>query len=322
MICPRCGEIVDDIETICPYCLQDIDKNAEFNDFRQDGFVQIQQKNETDTSEPINYLPKYLDVAEMNIFVLAVVFVLVISVMTVFSFRFLQKTKVEYVPAYIIKTEVTAETEPTEKATEKAIKKYTIKDIIGSWKIQGYEETDTTAIPYYSFAEDGVAQENYGSITVAGSYKDLSEGKKKTVYIDIEGSFTGAFEFSLSIDNDKKTILTLVEVSSSRVYVLEKSEAKAKKISPSAKQVLDNLLMGYWLSDDKDKSYEFRIDGTATRVSGPTTTECVWTVDGNNVLTIKYMKNEVRSINLDYIVKKNRLYINKTLYKKTEKESD
>ena len=32
------------------------------------------------------------------------------------------------------------------------------------------------------------------------------------------------------------------------------------------------------------------------------------------------MKGEVRSLNLDYIIKKDKLYINKTVYAKTEKE--
>lgn len=322
MICPRCGETIDDIETICPFCLQDIDKNAEFNDYRKDGFVQIQQKNEADTSEPINYTPKYLNIAEFNVFVLAIVFVLTISVMTVFSLRFVQKSVVEDVPAYIIKTEVTADTEETEAtdASKKPVKSYSIKDIIGSWKVKGSEETKTTAIPYYSFAEDGVAQENYGSITVGGTYKDLSEGTKKIAYISVGEGLKGTFNFEFSGEKKTGYTLTLVEISTSRTIVFERAEAKAKRISPSADLNVDKKLVGYWLNKKLGKSYQFNSDGTATRVTGDTTTDCVWTVTGDNVITIKYMKDVVKSLNLDYIIKNNTLLINNTTYKKTEKE--
>lgn len=325
MICPRCGETIDDIETICPFCLQDIDKNAEFNDYRKDGFVQIQQKNEADTSEPINYMPKYLNIAEFNIFVLAVIFVLTISVFTVFSLRFVQKTNVEVVPAYIVKTEVTTESETTEatEATENEVKGYTIKSLIGSWKIKGSKETANTAIPYYSFADDGVAQENYGSITAAGTYKDVSTGDKKMVFIEIENSFKGTYYFKLTGDEKKGYTLTLEEITTSRTYELVKAEAKAKKISPSDDFKPDKKLIGYWYNEKEKKSYEFRMDGTATRITGGNTTDCVWTVSDENVITIKYMKDEIKSINLGYVIKKNKLLINNTTYEKTNKnESD
>ena len=320
MICPRCGETIDDIETICPFCLQDIDKNAEFNDYRKDGYVQIRIKNKADTSKPVNYLPKYLDIAELNIFVLAVVFVLVVSLMTIFSFRFVQKSTVEEVPAYIIKTEVTAETQVTQPETEKPVNVYSVRDIIGSWKIKGSEETKTTAIPYYSFAEDGAAQENYGSITAAGTYKDLSEGKKKLLFISIENSFTGTYSFSFSGDKEKGYTLKLVEIGTGRVYELVKAEAKAKRISPSGDYRVDKKLLGYWLNKEKDMSFEFKVDGTITRVTGGVTNDCVWTVSGNNLVTIKYMKSEVKSINFVYKIKNNKLYINNAVYTKTEKE--
>ena len=320
MICPRCGETIDDIETICPFCLQDIDKGAEFNDFRKDGFVQIQHKNEADTAEPINYMPKYFNIAEFNIFVFAIIFVLVVSVMTVFSLRFVQKSVVENVPAYVVKKDVVTEPPHTEPETEKDVKNYTIKNIIGSWKNKGTAETKKTAIPYYSFTEDGTAQENYGSITSTGEYKDLSKGKKKVVYIDVNETFAGTFEFKFTSGKNGAYTLILQDISSGRVYEFVKAEAKAKKISPSSNFKTDKKLIGYWLNKKGDKSYEFNSDGTATRVVENTSTDCTWTVSSKGVITIKYMKNEVRSLNLDYIIKNDKLYINKTSYAKTEKE--
>ncbi len=316
MICPRCGETIDDFETICPFCMQDIDKNADFNDYRKDGFVQIQKKNDADTSETINYNPKYMNVAEFNIFVIAVIFVLFFSLFTIFSLRFVQKSVVENVPAYVPKTEATTESKETQPTTEKKVKNYSIKDLIGSWKIKGMTETKTTAIPYYSFTEDGIAQENYGSITATGVYKDLSEKNRKAVYISIEDSFEGAFDFEFTGTQKKDYTLILTEVSTSRVYEFVRAEAKAKKISPSNDFKADEKLIGYWLNKKEKKSYRFNSDGTAVRETGNLSTECTWTVSKKGVITIKYMKDQVKSLNLDYIIKNDSLAITKTIYKK------
>ncbi len=302
--------------------MQEIDKNVEFNDFRKDGFVQVQLKEDAENAEPVNFSPKYLDIAQLNVFVLAIVFVLVIGVLTVFSFRYVQKTSIRYVPAYSIHTEATVETDETVPPTEVPVKNYSIKDMLGSWKLVGNKETATTAIPYYSFAEDGVAQENYGSITAAGRYKDLSEGKKKLVYIFIDDSLTGTYNFSFTGKKKKDYKLTLVDISTSRTYEFERAEAKAKKLSPSDDFKIDKKLVGYWLNKDIEKSYEFRSDGTAARVTGNVTTECIWTVNEDKVITIKYIKDEVKSINLDYIIKKDTLLINNTEYKKTENNQE
>lgn len=91
MICPRCGNEISDTETICQFCHQEINRNLEFNDFRHDGFVQIRNKDDAKTTEPINYTPKYFNIAEFNIFVIAIVFILGVSVFTLFSLRFVQQ---------------------------------------------------------------------------------------------------------------------------------------------------------------------------------------------------------------------------------------
>lgn len=316
MICPRCGETIEDTETMCPFCMQDIDRNTEFNDFRQDGFVQIRLKNEADTSETINYRPKYLNIAELNVFVLAIVFVLFWSLFTIFSLRFVQKSHVEYVPAYKAKTEATTESKETQPTTEKIVKGYSIKDIVGSWKIKGMKETKNTAIPYYSFTEDGIAQENYGSITATGDYKDLSEKDKKTVYISIDGSIKGTFNFEFTENQKKEYTLILEDISTNRFYELKQADAKAKKISPSKDFKTDEKLVGYWLNKKEKKSYKFNSDGTAVRDTGSVSTECTWTVSKKGVITIKYIKDQVKSLNLDYIIKDDTLAINKTVYQK------
>lgn len=211
------------------------------------------------------------------------------------------------------------ETKKYPEETEPEIENISIKDIIGSWKIIGAEETSATAIPYYTFAQDGVAQENYGSITAAGSYKDISNKSKKLVFISIDNSFTGTFEYKLRGKNKSDCTLILKENSTAATYVLVKTEAKEKKLSPLDDFKSDKKLIGYWNNKKENESYEFKSDGTAVRVSGDTTTDCVWTVSYKNVIEIRYMKDEVKSLNLDYKIKNDKLIINNVKYVKTEK---
>lgn len=319
MICPRCGQVISDTETICPFCYQDIDRNIEFNDFRKDGFVEIRSKNEADTSESINYTPKYFNIAEFNIFVIAIVFILVVSLFTVFSLKFVQSTHVEYVPEYHVTTSPT-EPETQETTVKNTVKKVTIKNLLGSWKIKGSEESETGAIPYYSFAKDGVAQENYGSITSTGTYKDLSEDNKNIVYILIDNGIKGTYYFDVTGNKDDGYTLTLRNIESGSEYQLVSATAKAKKLTPTEDLKLDKKLFGYWLSEDEEKSYRFGEDGIVFRVTGGTTTEGVWSVTDKNVITIQYMKDAVKSVTLDYILKDGKLYITETEYTKQNQD--
>ena len=66
MICPRCAKEIPDNETICPFCMQEINRDMEFNDFREDGFVQIQAKGDSDFADSENYKPKYFDISEYS----------------------------------------------------------------------------------------------------------------------------------------------------------------------------------------------------------------------------------------------------------------
>ena len=320
MICPRCGQVISDTETICPFCYQEIDKNVKFNDYRKDGFVQVQTANDGNSAEPVNYTPKYFNIAEFNIFVIAVVYILFVSVFTVFSLRFVQNTTIEFVPEYVPATTASTSPKNTESTPPKnTVKKVTIKNLLGSWKIKGAKETPTTAIPYYSFSEDGVAQENYGSMTSAGTYKDLSEDGKNIVYIMIENGMRGSYYFDYSGNKKDGYELTLENVTNGAIYILEKATAKAKKLAPANDVKLDKKLYGYWLNSKVNKSYEFFKDGTVTRVTGGTTTEGIWEITDDKVITIQYIKEEVKSINLDYVLKKNKLTITSTTYTKTEK---
>lgn len=315
MICPRCGEVISDSETLCPFCLQDIDLNVEFNDYRKDGFVQIQTKNEADTSEPINYTPKYFNIAEFNIFVIAIVFVLVVSVFTVFSLRFVQKTHVDYVKPYEVTTAPTEK--PTEApTTENTVKKVTIKNLLGSWTIKGSVDTPDTAIPYYTFTDSGVVQENYGSITSTGVYKDLSEDDDHSVYIMVDNGFSGTYRYNVTGNKHDGYTLTLEDINTKAAYTLVTAVAKSKKLTPEDNPKIDMKLVGYWLSADKDKDYRFHSDGSVSRRTGETVTEGIWSVTGKNVITIQYMKETLKSVTLDYIINGKELMITNTTYKK------
>lgn len=315
MICPRCGKEISDTETLCPYCMQEIDRNYEFNDFREDGFVQIQPKDDSLPKEPENYKPKYFDVSEYNIFAIAIIFVLAVSVFTVFSLRFVQKRARMEIPKYVSTEPVTETTEPVTE-TVNTVKSYSIKDLIGSWKIAEDEEEDYNAIAYYTFGEKGFVQETYGSIIVKGTYVDLSEKDDKGIYISIDTGMKGAYDFEITGNKNDGYALLLTNRDTGIIYTLVKADAKLKTLGTIPKHKVDKNLLGVWYTEDKKKAYKFVKSGKLKRVTGKTTTYGVWTIGEKNEIIIKYMKNEITTVNIPYkLIKKGKqAVINGTLY--------
>jgi hypothetical protein len=315
MICPRCGKEIPEEETLCPFCMQEIDKNMEFNDFREDGFVQIQSKNELNPDEPASYKPKYFDISEYNIFVIAVVFVLTVSVFTVFSLRFVQKRASIYVPEYISTEPATVvETEPP--TIKNTVEKYDIKDLKGSWKIAGDEETDATAIPYLTFGDKGYLQQNYGTVIVKGTYSDISDKNDHGVYLSIDTNFRGAYDFEVKGNKNDGYTLTLTNRTSGGIIDLKKAQANMKKLGRIKNYKVDKRLLGVWLTKDKQKGYKFVDNGRVKRTSNNTITYGVYTTDKKKNLHINYMKEEIMGVDLTYELNKknNKLIINDTLY--------
>ncbi len=319
MICPRCAKEIPDNETICPFCMQEINRDMEFNDFREDGFVQIQAKGDSDFADSENYKPKYFDISEYNIFVIAVIFVLAVSVFTVFSLRFVQKRGSVYVPKYVSTEPATeAETEPVTETIKNTVKKQEINNLYGSWKVEGTEETDYSAIPYFTFAKNGYMQENYGTMIVKGSYKDISEDDQPRIYISTETNLRGAYDYEVTGNDDDGYKLTLTDVDTGEITTLEKTEAKMKQLGTINGYHIDKDLLGAWLTKDKKKAYKFVKSGKLKRVSNKTVTYGVYTVDRKNQLIIKYMKDTIKTVELTYKVygKGNKLIINDTVYYK------
>lgn len=319
MICPRCGKEIPDEETLCPFCMQEIDKNMEFNDFREDGFVQIQSKGELNSNEPVSYKPRYFDINEYNIFVIAVIFVLAISLFTVFSLRFVQKRHSSYVPKYVSTEPVTEEeTEPTTVPIKNTVKNLSIKNLIGSWKLEEEDDTDYSAIPYFTFSENGYFQENYGSIIVKGSYKNISDKNDPGVYISVNSTIKGAYDFDVKGNKKDGYTLTLTDRETGEISTFENSEAKMKKLGTIKGYHVDNRLLGTWYTKDKKKAYKFVKNGRIKRVSNDVITYGVYTVDRKNTVVIKYIKEEIKTVELDYYLESNgkTLIINDTKYKK------
>lgn len=325
MICPRCGAEISDTETICPECLQEINRNMEFNDFREDGYVQIQKINEGDTSEPINYTPKYFNISEMRMLIIAIVFILFIAVFTVFAYRYIRKTTIVYVDPYEVTADVTLSTtapEPTtEPPTENTVKNVTVKSLYGSWRETTEAVPEGQAVAYYSFADGGYAQENFGSITSTGKYRDLSDGDVHEIYLSVNSGVKGTFEFDV-FGNDRDGIsLTLTNTSTGKVYTFIKTDAIAYNLKTIENFKVDKNLVGYWVTKDKKKSYELTSSGKLIRYTNGTTTNCVYTIDKKNIITLKYMKEVVKTLDLEYKVSsdKKRVKINNVVYYKTKK---
>ncbi len=324
MICPRCAKEISDTETLCPYCMQEINKNLEFNDFKEDGFVQIRAKENANDAEIQNYKPRYFDISEYNIFVIAIIFVLAISVFTVFALRYMQKRSVvnEYIPKYVSTEPAT--TEPVtevETTIENTVKNLSIKNLYGSWKPIGQEEKKYNALPYYTITEGGYIQENYGSIIVKGSYKDLSEKDEHGVYFSIDSALKGAYDFEVEGNDNDGYTLTLINRANGSVYMFESSKAQMKTLGTISGYRVDRNLIGTWYTKDKKKAYKFVKNGRLKRVSNNTTTYAVYTVDNRNEMIIKYMKEDIKTVTINYKLSSNgkKVVINNVEYFKKKK---
>lgn len=316
MICPRCGKELPDTETICPYCLQKINENVEFNNYKEDGFVHLLSKEDADEGESSNYTPKYFSINQMNIFVVAVVFILIVSAATVFGVKFLQRS------TEISATTVTeykagsATSQATEPPTENTVKNVSIKNIYGSWKFAYANEEKNSAIDYYSFSRDGIVQENFGSIVVDGKYRDFSDENDNMIYIDIDSTLSGVYHFNVTGNKKDGYFLSLTNTSNSATYLMKKTTAKSYSLDQIKNYKIDNDLIGKWISEDENKSYAFNDDGTLSRVTNSTTTNGVWTKDKKGSLTVKYMRESIKTIYLNYKIVDNQLIINDVVYSK------
>lgn len=325
MICPRCGKTISDSETLCPFCHQEIDRNVDFNDFRQDGFVQIQLKENADPSEPINYAPKYFNVSQFNIFVIAIVFILGVAVFTLFSLNFVQNNTsrlepTENVTEYVVaSTAPPVEQEETEPTTIKnEVKSFSVKNLYGSWKREGSVEQEGIAIPYFTFFSDGIVQENYGSIVYGGLFRDESTDKEHTVYVELEGNLDGLFNFDITGNSKDGYTLTLTTKSGLQHKLVKVKDPKSYSLSTIKDYAINKDLIGVWTSKDGDKDYRFYKDGTLVRNTGYTTMNAVWTIDDGGQITLKYMKEQVVTLRLNYIMSKDkkRIKINNVIYYK------
>ena len=306
MNCPRCGRDIPEHEKLCPYCHEIISSTIGVNNYKKDGFIQLKKNADGEDDEQLILKPKedrvtYFKISEMNIFVVAIVFILIVAVITIFGLKALQSFSNDtpqeiFVPAYTTPT-----TEPvTEKVIENTVKDVSIKNLYGSWKSEKTQESEGHAIPYFSFGEAGAAQYNYGSLTIKGNYKDFSKDKKNLVYIEIEEKLSGLYSFDVTGNETDGYTLTLVN-----------TETRTKITF-----VTDKDIVGVWKSEDKTKSYTFTKDGRLSRVISNQIMDGVWSCSDKGVLEVKYMEYSVRTIYLKYTIFEDKLIVNNTIYYK------
>lgn len=321
MICPRCGKDIPDTETICPYCFENINDNLEFNNFRKDGFVTLKEKNSENSKKKSlkHNTPKYFNVTELNIFAIAVVFVLIVSAATVFGLKFLQYMAGPEIVETIYVTEYipTKPIETTAPVIKNDVKSFSVKDLYGSWKNENDKESQDTAIPYYTFSEDGTATVYHGSMIYSGSFEDLTEGKKHRINIRVDSSdITGTYDYKITGNKNDGYTLELSSVSSKNVRKLVRTTAKTYNLNTITDFKIDKNLCGKWITKDGERTYIFRSNGRMTRVVENVTLDGVWTIDKDDTITVKYMKNNVETIELNYDIVKEQLVINDSVYYK------
>ena len=322
MICPRCGKEVPDNETICPFCFQLLNNNMEFNNFRKDGFIALKKKeNNGEKTETSNFAPKYFRLNELNIFVIAIVFVLSVGLLTVFGLKLLQTitnadSLVPPLPTTeYVTTEPTTE-EPTEATIKNTVKDVSIKNVYGSWRMAADEESASHAIPYFSFSSDGKAQQNLGSITRTGEFKDLSNKKDNVIYIKISGALTGTFNFDVTGNSKDGYSLVLSSINTYTEHYLTSTTAKFYNPTPIQNFKMDKGILGKWVNDDESRVYKFTDDGRMSCTKDNTTIDGVWSIYEDNKITVQYLERTMETIELDYKLAKGHLIINDNIYTK------
>lgn len=318
MVCSRCGKEIPDEETICPFCFEIINEDLEFNNYKKDGFVALRKKENPADTTAKHTAPKYFNMTEMNIFVVAIVFVLVVSVATLFGLNLLQNLTeakimetIKPVTVYVTKETVA----PTEPPIKNALKNVSIKNLYGSWKYKDNKETPNAAIPYFSFIRGGIVQVNLGSVEYTGEFEDVSQGKKHNIFINIDSFFKGTYKFVVKGNEDDGYRLTLTHQSGNKLE-FESATAKTNNLTAIPNNKVDKELIGLWLNKNGDKSYKFTSDGRMVRTMDNMTLNCVWTIYDKGVITVKYMRYLVESENLNYKIVNDQLIINDTIYYK------
>ncbi len=319
MKCSRCGMEISDTETICPYCFENVNDNLEFNNYRKDGFVALKEKQPTNEKQPKHNTPKYFNVTELNIFVIAVVFVLIVSVLTVFGLQFLkymagpEPVETIYVSEYI----PTKPPETTAPVIKNEVKSFSIKDLYGSWKNENDKESQNTAIPYYTFDKDGTVTVYHGSMTYDGTFEDLSEGKKHRVNIRVKSTdITGTYNFKITGNKKDGYTLELSSITSEETIKLVNTTAKTYNLDTIPNFKMDNRICGNWVTKDGERTYTFRNNGRMKRITENVSLNGVWTIYEDGKITIKYMKTNVETIELNYRIIKEQLVINDSVYYK------
>lgn len=325
MNCPRCGRDISDFEKLCPYCHEIINTTMEFNDYKKDGFIQLKKTSEEEEDQLI-LKPKedkvtYFKLSETNIFVVAIVFILIVAVITIFGLRALQMWNNELPQEIFIPAYTSPVTEPTtEPVIKNTVEEVSIKNIYGSWKTKGSEETEGHAIAYLSFAEGGTAQYNYGSLKIEGDFKDFSTEKENIIYIEIDSVITGLYEFDVTGNKNDGYTLVLTNTESNRKIYYVSATAKSYKLDTIENFEKDSRIIGTWKTEDKTRSYVFTDDGRLERQIDNQTMTGVWTSHEKETLEVKYMESSVQTIYLKYSVFEENLIINNTIYYKEKAE--
>lgn len=326
MFCPKCGKKISDEEKICPYCNEPLDSQDDTNeeDVNDYDFVLPEEAYDEDAKKNETIFKRFT-FNEANILKFAIIFVLVIALLTIIGLRLFQvlpeeesdETEVtQYTQSTTEQESTSEETKATE--TENAVKNLSIKYLYGSWRATDTAESDSSdsAIPYYSFWSDGKAQINYGSVTYTGKFTDKSKGDDNIVKLNISSSYTGTYYFEITGNKDDGYSLVLTDTSTHSSTYFTSATAKSYKLGTISDYKIDKKLLGKWVNSGKTKSYKFSSDGRMVRVSNNMTLNGVWTINDDGNIMVKYMRDTVKTTYLGYNIDGDELEINSTIYTK------
>lgn len=316
MKCPVCNKEISEKEYVCPYCSASTDTSVDFNNYKEDGFVRLQQTNETNGTTYLkqkNDKPQYLKLSDVNIFFIALIFVLIIAIITIFGLRGLTNTANKN--ADMTNTAINSTEAPTTPATENTVQEFGIENIYGVWKNDNDVAKDNCYIPFYTFSENSLIIE-YGAIDVTSTVIDFSTEKEHKIFISTNNFFCGTFTFNLVGNEADGYTLILTNEKTKKTQTLTKVDsAIVKEVVPPKEFTIDEKLIGKWYNVD-NMTYEFKENGTFSRYNDGQYLEGTWTISEENTIQVTFTESMETSRIIEYKIKNNTLIITNDVYTK------
>lgn len=316
MYCTKCGKEIPDESIVCPNCNATLNKDVKFNDFKEDGFVHLEipqgeKSTSSKTSEENENSPK---LANNHIFIIAIIFIAIIAIGTIFGLDFLREKsdqRVEYA------TEVTQPSTDIKinSNVENTVKDLSFKDVQKIWRKSSDTPRENFYVPFFNFEENHLKIE-CGTIDSVAHVFDYSTEDENIIFISSNNYLTGYFYFNVSGNDKDGYTMILKNKVSKKSYVFNSVEEQiVATAEPQDEFKSDERLIGKWTNSDS-MNYIFNEDGTYSRYTDGLYVEGEWSVQREGYIELTYVENTKKTKTVDYDFKNDYLIIVDNVYEK------